>query len=299
MAGLELASALSQAAFSSRLSSPRQYGEAQTFHSKATFLLLPLWLATVVLQCECYRCIMDSPIFDRRTRMIAILTLAGLAVTGLFFASSVALPHALDIADLLTLLKGLTAAKSHTPITFTALYFAAYVSTTALCIPLEVPFAVTAGALFGLYEGVFIASFASAIGASLAFLAARHLLRGKVVRTLGRHMRIIDEGIARDGAFFLVNLRLTPIVPFSLCNPLMGLTPMRLSVFWSVSQACMIFATFIFVNAGVQLSHLSSWADIISLKMMVGLASLASLPWLGKYLVSRVKNARRLQELEG
>lgn len=197
------------------------------------------------------------------------------------------------IVPLKRLVAPLLREQARAPLMFAAAYFAAYVATTALCIPLEVPFALVAGALFGLAGGVVLASFASAIGATLAFLGARYLLRRHVRRYFGAQFQTINQGFARDGIFYLINMRLTPIVPFSLCNPLMGLTTMRVGVFYIVSQICMIFATLIFVNAGTQLLSLRSFGDIISPSLVLGLAALAMLPWLGRGLVHGAHAFRR------
>ncbi len=198
-----------------------------------------------------------------------------------------------DIAGLREWLAPLMRQQAHAPLLFALAYFAAYVAATALCIPLEIPFALVAGALFGLVWGVVIASFASIFGATLAFLGARFLLRDHVRRCFGPQLDRINDGMARDGVFYLINMRLLPVVPFSLCNPLMGLTRMRVGVFFIVSQACMIFATVVFVNAGTQLPAIHSLTDIMSPGLVAGLAALAALPWLGKGLIRGVGALRR------
>ena len=198
-----------------------------------------------------------------------------------------------DLATLKALLAPLLSAKASAPVAFTSLYFAAYVAATGLCIPLEVPFALLAGAIFGLAEGVIISSFASIFGATLAFLATRFLLRDRMARYFGAQLKVANQGIERDGVFYLINMRLTPIIPFTLCNILMGLTTMPVRVFFVVSQACMIFATIIFVNAGTQLLNLRTFGDIMSPGVLAGFVALALLPWLARGLLRGIDTLRR------
>ncbi|WP_443750062.1 TVP38/TMEM64 family protein [Asticcacaulis solisilvae] len=189
-------------------------------------------------------------------------------------------------------LRDLVAASKHVssahPLAFAVIFFCAYVVTTAMCIPFEIPFALLAGAFFGLAGGVVVASFASVIGATIAFLLARHLLRDRLQRRFGSRLEALNRGFARDGIVYLINLRLLPVVPFSLCNPLMGLTTMPVVTFFAVSQACMIFATVIFVNAGTQIATLQTTDDIMTPRMLVSLAALGVLPFLAKVVLRAV-----------
>ena len=222
----------------------------------------------------------------------AALLAVALASVALVAIALWAIQGRVDISSLRRLVDLLLRQQAKSPVAFALTYFLAYVAMAALCIPLEVPFALGAGALFGLGYGVALASFASICGATLAFLWARFLLRDRIRRYFGAQLDKINEGMARDGIFYLVNLRLLPIVPFSLCNPLMGLTTIPVGVFFIVSQLCMIFATLIFVNAGTQLFTLHSLADIMSPRLVGGLAALALLPWLGKALMVGVNAVR-------
>lgn len=203
------------------------------------------------------------------------------------------LPGHVVISALKLIVTHLQRLDARSPVLFAALYFAAYVAVTALCIPLEVPFAIGAGAIFGLAGGVFLASFASVCGASLAFLGARFLFRETVNRHFGPQVDMVNKGVKTDGVFYLINLRLLPVVPFSLCNVLMGLTDMPLRVFAPVSQACMIFATIVFVGAGTQLMSLHSLSDIMSPRLVFCLLALAALPWLAKGLILAANAFRR------
>ena len=227
-----------------------------------------------------------------RPRPLAVKTLAGLAMAGLAIAATFALHDHLGIRAIKTLLGPLLVERAHAPVLVAFVLFASYVAVTGLCIPLEVPFALITGALFGLVGGVVLASFASVIGATIAFLGARFLLRDSVRKRFAPQLEIVNRGIERDGVFYLVNLRLLPILPFTLCNIVMGLTSMPVGVFFVVSQASMIFATVIFVNAGRQLAVIHRMSDILSPPVIGGLAALAILPWIGKGVTRLLARSR-------
>jgi len=192
-----------------------------------------------------------------------------------------------------SLIGPLIAAKAHSPLIAALLIFVIYVAVTGLFIPFEIPMALMTGALFGLVDGVILASFASGFGATFAFLAAHFLLRDYVQTRFAPQPEIINRGIAHDGVFYLINLRLLPFLPFTLCNIFMGLKKMPVGVFYVVSQASMIFATVVFVNAGTQLLTLRSLGNIVSLRLIIALAALAVLPCLGKGLLYGINAWRR------
>jgi len=218
------------------------------------------------------------------------VVLAGFAIASLW------LQDRFDIGDFKAVMAPLTLAHDHHPWLFTLVFFLSYVAATALCIPLEVPFALAAGALFGFAAGVLLASFASICGATCAFLAARFLLRATVQRIFRHQMEKINRGFDQDGVFYLINMRLVPIVPFGMCNVLMGLTNIRVRTFFVVSQACMIFATMIFVNAGTELYRMRRLSDIMSPSLIAGFALLALLPWLGRAAVRRARGWTRRRQ---
>lgn len=161
-------------------------------------------------------------------------------------------------------------------------YFAAYVAVAALSLPLAVWMTLGAGALFGFGPGLLLVSFASTIGATLAFLAARHLMSDWVHARLGDRLKSIDEGMKRDGAFYLFTLRLIPAVPFFALNLAMGLTPIRTLTFYVASQLGMLPATAIYVNAGTQLSAIEDPSDILSLPVILSLVALGLFPWVAR-----------------
>jgi pyruvate/2-oxoglutarate dehydrogenase complex dihydrolipoamide dehydrogenase (E3) component/uncharacterized membrane protein YdjX (TVP38/TMEM64 family) len=148
------------------------------------------------------------------------------------------------------------------------------------------------GALFGLLQGTLIVSFASAIGATLAFLSARYLLREPLRRRFAGAMAAIDAGISRDGPAYLFGLRLVPIFPFFLVNLAMGLTPLRTATFYGVSQIAMLPATLVYVNAGTQLASIEQIRDVASPGLLGALALLGMLPLAGRLLTDALQRRR-------
>ena len=171
-------------------------------------------------------------------------------------------------------------------------YFLAYVAVAALSLPGAAVMTLAGGALFGLGVGFVLVSFASTIGATLAFLVARFLLRDTVENKFGDKLTAINEGIRKDGAFYLFTLRLVPIFPFFIINLLMGLTSLRASVFYLISQVGMLPGTLVFVNAGTQLARIDSLQGILSPSLILSFALLGVFPLIAKKLVGVVKRRR-------
>ena len=168
-------------------------------------------------------------------------------------------------------------------------YFLIYVAVTALSLPGAVVMTLAGGALFGLWVGLLVVSFASSIGATLAFLASRLLLRDWVQGRFGDRLAAVNAGIAKDGAFYLFTLRLVPLFPFFVINLLMGLTPIKTRTFYWVSQVGMLAGTLVFVNAGTQLAKLDSLSGILSPALLGSFALLGVFPLLAKKLVAIVQ----------
>jgi pyruvate/2-oxoglutarate dehydrogenase complex dihydrolipoamide dehydrogenase (E3) component/uncharacterized membrane protein YdjX (TVP38/TMEM64 family) len=168
------------------------------------------------------------------------------------------------------------------PLLTAALFFAIYVAAAALSIPGAVILTLAAGALFGLGWGLLIVSFASSVGALLAFLVARYLLRDAIQSRFGKALAPINEGVNKDGTFYLLTLRLVPVFPFWLINLLMGLTPMRAARFYAVSQIGMLAGTAVYVNAGTQLAAIQSPGDILSPGLLGSFVLLGLFPLLAK-----------------
>lgn len=171
-------------------------------------------------------------------------------------------------------------------------FFAVYVAVTALSLPGAALMTLLAGALFGVVTGTILVSFASTIGASLAFLAARFLLRDSVQKKFGSRLKAINEGVERDGAFYLFTLRLVPAFPFFMVNMLMGLTPIKLPTYFIVSQIGMFAGTVVFVNAGTQLAELESLGGILSPALLGSFVLLGVFPLIAKKFVERVQASK-------
>jgi pyruvate/2-oxoglutarate dehydrogenase complex dihydrolipoamide dehydrogenase (E3) component/uncharacterized membrane protein YdjX (TVP38/TMEM64 family) len=172
------------------------------------------------------------------------------------------------------------------PWTVAATYFAVYVLITALSIPGATVVTLAGGALFGLGWGLLIVSFASTLGATLAFLTARFLLRDSLQARFGPRLADINRGMARDGAFYLFTLRLVPLVPFFVINLVMGLTAMKVRTFYWVSQLGMLAGTAVFVNAGTQLAQVSSLQGILSPGLLASLTLLGLFPLLARRVLA-------------
>jgi len=157
-------------------------------------------------------------------------------------------------------------------------FFAVYVATAALSLPGAAILTLAGGAIFGLIGGTLLVSFASAIGATLAMLASRHLFQGLVRERFGKRLGAVDKGIEKDGAFYLFTLRLIPVLPFFMLNLLMGLTRVKTWTFYWVSQLGMLAGTIVYVNAGTQLANIDSLADVVSPRLIASFALLALLP---------------------
>lgn len=166
-------------------------------------------------------------------------------------------------------------------------YFVIYVVVSALSIPGAAILTLLGGALFSLWEGVLLVSFASTLGATLAMLASRYLLRDGVQRRFTLQMKTVNAGMARDGAGYLFALRLMPLFPFVLVNLLMGLTRITVRRYWWVSQVAMLPATVVFLNAGRELGRVTSLRDILSPGMLFAFTLLGLFPLATRWLFSR------------
>ena len=220
----------------------------------------------------------------------ALLALLALAV-GSFFL--------FDLGQYLTLeaLKArqgeIAAWRDAQPLLAAAVVFAVYVAVTALSLPGAAVMTLAVGALFGLWWGVLLVSFASTVGATLAFLASRYLLRDWVQGRFGSRLRAINEGVAKDGAFYLFTLRLVPVFPFFVINLVMGLTPLKAGTFYWVSQLGMLAGTVVYVNAGTQLAQIDALAGILSPGLIASFVLLGVFPLVARRLVDWVR-ARRV-----
>jgi uncharacterized membrane protein YdjX (TVP38/TMEM64 family) len=186
----------------------------------------------------------------------------------------------------------IVAAKDANPALYIAGFFLLYVAVTGLSIPGAAIMTLVAGALFGVVLGTLIVSFASTMGATLAFLSSRYVLRDWVQGKFGERLRAVDDGLEKDGAFYLFTLRLIPVFPFFVINLLMGLTRIKTGTFFWVSQIGMLPATIVFVNAGTQISRIESTAGLLSPTLIASFVALAFFPWAARGIVAVVKRSR-------
>lgn len=169
-------------------------------------------------------------------------------------------------------------------------YALIYIAVTGLSLPGATILTLAGGAVFGVLWGTLIVSFASSIGAALAFLAARFLFRDRVKEKFSDSFKAIDEGVEREGEFYLFGLRLVPVFPFFMINLLMGLTKMKVTTFYWVSQVGMFAGTVVYVNAGTQLGKIKSLAGILSPTVLGPFILLGLFPLVAKKTVSTVRN---------
>ncbi len=220
------------------------------------------------------------------SRKLVLLLMIALAVAAFF---------ALDLGRFLSLqaLKdqqaGIEAFRASQPLLSIAIYFVIYVIVTALSLPGAALLTLAGGAVFGLLWGTVIVSFASTLGATLAFLISRFLLRDWVSQRFGQRLSVIDEGVRREGGFYLFTLRLVPVFPFFLINLLLGLTAMKARTFYWVSQLGMLAGTVVYVNAGTQLARLESLSGILSPALLGSFALLGVFPLITRRLVEIIR----------
>ncbi|ELI6449879.1 dihydrolipoyl dehydrogenase [Photobacterium damselae] len=181
------------------------------------------------------------------------------------------------------------------PVWASLVFFFAYVAVTALSLPGAAIMTLLGAALFGFWWSLVLVSFASTIGATLAFLFSRFILRDWVQTKFGSRLSAINEGIKKQGNFYLLSLRLIPVFPFFLINLLMGLTPIRAKQFFFVSQLGMLPGTAVYVNAGTQLGEINTLSGIISLPVLISLALLGLFPLIAKAVMNQIQ-ARKIYQ---
>jgi len=175
------------------------------------------------------------------------------------------------------------------PLLVIGTYFVIYLTSTASSLPGAAVLSLAGGVLFGLTVGTLVVSFASTIGATLAMLIARVLLRDWVKNRFASQMAIINSGMIKEGAFYLFTLRLVPVVPFFIINLVMGLTQLRTVTFFWVSQLGMLPATLVYVNAGSELGKIQSIDDILSTQLIISFLLLGIFPLLVKKILTAIQ----------
>ena len=218
-------------------------------------------------------------------KIMMLLVVAALA--GAFFAFDLQQYLTLDFIKSKQLAFGAYYAEN-TGLTI-VIYMAIYVLVTALSLPGATVMTLAGGGLFGLWVGLVVISFASTIGATIAFMVSRFLLKDWVQGKFGEKLRAINAGVEKDGPFYLFTLRLVPLFPFFVINLVMGLTPIRASVYYLVSQIGMLPGTFVYVNAGTQLAKIDSAAGILSPGLLFSFVLLGVFPLVAKKAVAAVR----------
>ncbi|WP_026601424.1 FAD-dependent oxidoreductase [Methylomonas sp. 11b] len=221
-------------------------------------------------------------------RTLLLLGIAVLVAT--FFALD--LQHYLTLEHLKARQTGIAYYRQSHPVLAMALYAALYIAVTALSLPGATILTLAGGAVFGVLWGTLIVSFASSIGATLAFLAARFMLRDWVKSRFGNRLQAIDDGLSRDDAFYLFTLRLVPLFPFFMINLVMGLTPIKTRTFYWVSQVGMLAGTLVYVNAGTQLAKIDSLSGILSPALLGSFVLLGMFPLGAKKMLEVVQQRK-------
>jgi pyruvate/2-oxoglutarate dehydrogenase complex dihydrolipoamide dehydrogenase (E3) component/uncharacterized membrane protein YdjX (TVP38/TMEM64 family) len=219
-----------------------------------------------------------------------VLLLIAASLVGLFFHFN--LHQLLTLDGLKSSMNDFSQLREESPLLVIGGFFLLYVAVTALSLPGAAILTIASGALFGIVEGLIIASFASSIGATMAFLVSRYLLRDSIKQRFPERLAAIDAGIEKEGGFYLFTLRLVPIFPFFLINMLMGVTAFKSWTFYWVSQVGMFLGTFVYVNAGTQLAQIDSLSNILSVNLIVSFALLGLFPIIAKGIVNMIKKRR-------
>jgi len=225
-------------------------------------------------------------------KKLIILAVIAAAIASWFYFG---LGNYLQLAVLQEEIGALRSWYSDNPIMAGLIYFAIYVVVTGLSVPGAAIMTLAGGALFGFWYGLVLVSFASSIGATLAFLVSRLLLRDWVQGRFGRQLAAFNSGFEKDGAFYLFSLRLVPIFPFFVINLLMGLLPIKPWRYYWVSQLGMLPATVVYVNAGTQLGQLESASGIISPGLLGSFVLLAVFPLLAKWALGYLQSRRLMR----
>ena len=223
-----------------------------------------------------------------RIKQALFVVFLGIIAASLFYLND----HSIGLETVQSVMSSLKGWRVQNKWLFVVLFFSAYVLVTATSLPLALWMTLAAGALFGLGWGVVLVSFASSIGATLAFLSSRYFMRDWVTSKLGAHAKTLNAGLEKDGDFYLFSLRLIPALPFFAVNLLLGLTHMKAIRFYWISQIGMLLGTIVYVNAGTQLSKLNSLSDITSPALVSSFIALGLLPWFIRFVLNQLKRRK-------
>lgn len=222
----------------------------------------------------------------KKSLLIALIVI----LVGLFFGFD--LHHILSFEGLKTRLTSFQHWQAANPVAVIIFFALLYVAVTALSLPGAVVMTLAAGALFGVLWGTVIVSFASSVGATLAFLTSRYLFRERVQQRFAHRLKTVNQGLEKDGALYLFTLRLVPVFPFFLINLLMGLTSLPVTTFYWVSQVGMLLGTVVYVNAGTQLAQLNHLSGILSPVLIASFALLGLFPFMARKAVALARGRR-------
>jgi uncharacterized membrane protein YdjX (TVP38/TMEM64 family) len=218
------------------------------------------------------------------SRKQLLIALTVLLLVALFFLADIG--HFLTLEYLQARREAIVAQVDAQPVAASAIYFVIYVVVTGLSLPGAAVMSLAGGAVFGFLWGLVLVSFASSIGATLAFLISRSLLHEWVRSRFGAYLEGIDRGFERDGNFYLFSIRMVPLFPFFVVNLLMGLTRISAPAFYLVSQVGMLAATFVFVYAGTQLAQVHELGDVLSPQLILALSLLGLFPLAARKLMA-------------
>jgi uncharacterized membrane protein YdjX (TVP38/TMEM64 family) len=179
------------------------------------------------------------------------------------------------------------------PVLLAGAFFMVYVVFAALGLPVAAILTLASGAIFGFWQGLVLASFASTIGAVVAFLLTRYLFQESIQSKFGDKLQSINRGIKEEGAFYVFGLRLVPLFPFFVVNALLALTPLKVTTFYWVSQIGMLLGTGVFVYAGTQLAEIKSTSDILSPGLLIAFTLLGLFPLLAKQLLNWLRSRKQ------
>ena len=224
------------------------------------------------------------------SRTVLLGSLSTIALCSAFWVCS-GLPP-VNISSLHARQAELLALQAAHPWAFTSGLFMLFTLLSALALPGCSVLALAAGLCLGWLPGTVLVALASTLGATISFLAARHWWRDAVRRRFSHRFAVIEKGLARDGAYYLFSLRMAPVIPYALINPLMGLSAMPLRQFFVVSLLGMTAGSAAYVYAGTVLSEASSWQAVFTPGLMVALVAMALLPWVTRWFFRRVRADR-------
>lgn len=227
------------------------------------------------------------------TRKLLVIAVIAALITAFFVFD---INQYLTLEYIKTQQESLQALTEEHPVLMLGGFFVLYVVVTALSLPGAAVMSLAGAAVFGFLPALIIVSFASSIGATLAFIVARFLLHDTVQAKFGNRLKAINEGVRKDGAFYLFSMRLVPAIPFFLINLLMALTPIKTWTFYWVSQVGMLAGTAVYVNAGTQLGQLESLGGLLSPELIGSFLLLAAFPWIARWIRDR---ARALEVYKG